>query len=254
MSFQAMAWAVKQKVGNATGKAILLMLANYADERGECFPSQEKLAEECECSIATVARWVKHFEDSGVLSRQKQYGEGGYRRADRLKLLTDLPVTKLPSTELPNSASKLTRHSDGAEPIKEPINPSSLRSEGKRTPRSELLAVLDADRADAVIEHRQRIRKPLTAHAAKLLAGKFARCPNPNEAADAMIANGWQGFEPEWMDRQQSRGSPPPRASTSSALADSAARLAQTMRTADEIRSGSSGSGVRAAIPHLPVR
>lgn len=88
-------------------------------------------------------------------------------------------------------------------------DPSSLRSEGKRTPRSELLAVLDADRADAVIEHRQRIRKPLTAHAAKLLAGKFARCPNPNEAADAMIANGWQGFEPEWMDRQQSRGSPP---------------------------------------------
>src|SRR5690606_10712214 len=128
MSFQAMAWAVKQKVGNATGKAILLMLANYADESGECFPSQETLANECECSTATIARWVKHFEEHGLLSRQKQYGEGGYRRADRLKLEINLPITELPSRELPNSASKLTRQKVVAEPIIEPIT-SSLRSD-----------------------------------------------------------------------------------------------------------------------------
>lgn len=88
---------------------------------------------------------------------------------------------------------------------------SSLRSDDKRTPRQELETVLDADRTQAVIDHRQRIRKPLTAHAAKLLAGKFAKCPDPNAAADAMIANGWQGFEPEWMERRQARGSPQPR-------------------------------------------
>ena len=137
MSFQAMAWAVKQKVGNATGKAILLMLANYADERGECFPSQERLADECECSVATVARWVKAFEEMGFLSRHKQYGEGGYRRADRLRICTDLPVTKLPitelpSTKLPNSASKLTRQKAGAEPIIEPINTLSSASARKQ--------------------------------------------------------------------------------------------------------------------------
>lgn len=137
MSFQAMAWAVKQKVGNATGKAILLMLANYADERGECFPSQERLADECECSVATVARWVKAFEEMGFLSRQKQYGDGGYRRADRLRICTDLPVTKLPITELPsrelpNSESKLTRQKAGAEPIIEPINTLSSASARKQ--------------------------------------------------------------------------------------------------------------------------
>ena len=123
-----MTWAVKQKVGNATGKAILLMLANYADEAGECFPSQVRLARECECSIATVARWLKHFMEVGIIEKRKQYGDGGYRRADRIKLAKDLPVTELPSTELPNSVSKLTRHSDGAEPIREPISSPSLRS------------------------------------------------------------------------------------------------------------------------------
>lgn len=89
-------------------------------------------------------------------------------------------------------------------------NTSSLHSEvsapAKPTPRQELLKVLDADRAEAVIEHRQRIRKPITAHAAKLLAGKLSKWHDANEAADAMISNGWQGFEVEWMSR--ARGSP----------------------------------------------
>lgn len=88
-------------------------------------------------------------------------------------------------------------------------NKSSLRSDSasaKPTPRQELLKVLDADRAEAVIEHRQRIRKPITAHAAKLLAGKLSKWHDANEAADAMISNGWQGFEVEWMSR--ARGSP----------------------------------------------
>ena len=85
------------------------------------------------------------------------------------------------------------------------------RSE-RRTPRVELLAVLDEAQAEAVIEHRQRIRKPLTAHAARLLAGKFRQCPDPNAAADAMIVNGWQGFEPSWLGgREHSpRGPAPP--------------------------------------------
>src|SRR5690606_402756 len=73
------------------------------------------------------------------------------------------------------------------------------------TPRQQLETVLDAERAQAVIEHRQRIRKPLTAHAARLLADKFAAVDDPNAAADAMIANGWQGFEADWLDNRQPR-------------------------------------------------
>ena len=80
--------------------------------------------------------------------------------------------------------------------------------EKKDTPRAALEAVLDGTRAAAVLEHRQRLRKPLTVHAAKLLAGKFAACPDPNAAADKMIGNGWQGFEPEWMSKPDARGSP----------------------------------------------
>ena len=61
-------------------------------------------------------------------------------------------------------------------------------------------------------------------------------------------------FRKAIKDRPQGRASPPPKASSSSALADSAARLVQSMRSENEIRSRSGGSGVPALIPHLPVR
>ncbi len=90
-----------------------------------------------------------------------------------------------------------------------PINTSSLRSEVKaRAPektsvQSELMKVLDQDHTAAVIDHRKALKKPLTVRAAQLLAGQFSKCPDPNAAADAMIAHGWQGFDPQWLQNRQ---------------------------------------------------
>jgi len=84
---------------------------------------------------------------------------------------------------------------------------SSTESTGKKDNRgtanaalvTELETVLDPEHAAAVVEHRQKIRHPMTVRAAKALAGKFAQCPNPNAAADTMLARGWRGIEPEWL-------------------------------------------------------
>jgi len=70
----------------------------------------------------------------------------------------------------------------------------------KPTPRQRLLVVLDADHAEAVLDHRQRLRKPLTEHAAKLMALELAKFPNPNAAADRMIAKGWQSIDVTWPE------------------------------------------------------
>lgn len=75
-----------------------------------------------------------------------------------------------------------------------------------RTPRQELEDILDPAHAQAVIEHRKKLRKPLTSHAASLLARQFAKCHDPNGAVDQMILRGWLGFNPEWLKEPQNAG------------------------------------------------
>lgn len=70
---------------------------------------------------------------------------------------------------------------------------------------TELGKVLDAGHAQAVLDHRNRMRKPMTPHAAGLLAASLAQAPDPNAAADEMIERGWQAWKPGWG---QNRGPP----------------------------------------------
>ena len=84
------------------------------------------------------------------------------------------------------------------------------------TPRKILESVLDPERAKAVVEHRQRIRKAMTAHAASLLLAQLKACPDAAVAADMMIERGWASIKPEWIANQSNgRGNtgPPDRQS-----------------------------------------
>ena len=63
---------------------------------------------------------------------------------------------------------------------------------------AELGKVLDPEHARAVVDHRNRIRKPMTAYAAGRLALSLSQAPDPNAAADEMIERGWQGWKPDW--------------------------------------------------------
>lgn len=66
------------------------------------------------------------------------------------------------------------------------------------TPCEALASVLDAEHAAAFCEHRQRLRKPLTTFAAKLIAKKLAQVPDPNAGIEMAIERAWLGFEPSW--------------------------------------------------------
>ncbi len=154
-------------------------------------------------------------------ARNKRYYDS--KKASKSRLNSDDQDVSDDSDDSDGGAAPPSDKENPPNPLKKltTTQTSSLRSDvparapSKPTPRSELLVVLDANHADAVIEHRQKIRKPISAHAAKLLAAKFAQCASPNEAADAMIANGWQGFEPQWLESRSFRQSQaPPRERT----------------------------------------
>lgn len=79
------------------------------------------------------------------------------------------------------------------------VSRETLPSKPKRTPRDALCDILDKERADAVIEHRNRLRAPLTTRAAELLARQLALARDgPAAAADLMLERGWKGFKAEW--------------------------------------------------------
>lgn len=74
-----MAWAVKQETKSPVSKLVLLMVANYADEKGESYPSQEHLAKLCQCTRVSVNRHIKELEKQGFLSiRKTKNGMFGY--------------------------------------------------------------------------------------------------------------------------------------------------------------------------------
>jgi hypothetical protein len=75
MSFQAMAWAVGQKLPTKE-KFVLIMLANYAGETGLAWPSMKRLCEDTSMSKDSVIRAVKNLEEMGLLEVERRVVEG----------------------------------------------------------------------------------------------------------------------------------------------------------------------------------
>lgn len=222
MSIEAMTVVGKSTVQPSGRRFVLMALANFADEEWSCFPTVTQISAWTGQADKTVRDHLDDLEREGIITRERTRRDDGtlgrYRFAiHRRKIPVEDHRQISPPADFARGEKGQNPPADFAaqEPSTKPSSTSSLRSDvgarGKSNPRLELSRVLDAEHAQAVIEHRQRIGKPLTAHAAKLLAGKFSRCPDPNAGADAMIVNGWQGFEPDWLrNRNQTRGSPPP--------------------------------------------
>jgi hypothetical protein len=110
-----------------------------------------------------------------------------------------------------------------------------------------LETVLDAEHSDEVLKHRQRLRKPLTDYAAKLLAKKLAQCPDPNAAADLMIEKGWQSVEPSWVQNSQQRAIGNQARSVGSVFGN----LAAQMERDNGVRRIQGNEGIREAFPLL---
>lgn len=158
-------------------------------------------------SVTSFRKVLEGLIDSGKIIRTEA-GLWNTRVGEELQVLqknSDLQshraFSRWAKKDNKNKAGPMPRQSPG-NAIPDTINhiSTSLRSvDSESTPKTELRSVLDETHAKAVIDHRQRLRKPLTAHAARLLAIKLGRCPDPDAAADLMMEKGWQSIEPDWV-------------------------------------------------------
>ena len=101
MSWQATSWAVKQRTGSPARKLMLLVLANYADEHGCCWPSQQTLSYDTEQSLDSIQRHLKSLEKLKLI-RKVIRTNGPGRWSGRTYFLN---IT-VPDSSVPQSAAQ----------------------------------------------------------------------------------------------------------------------------------------------------
>jgi hypothetical protein len=137
VSWQASEWAVKQRAGSATAKATLMVLAEAANARGECFPSQPTIAKRAELSERCVWQALADLQGGGLIIRQARRNKRGHRTSDLITLQLTQPATPAVRPDPPQPAAAATRTDEsltanGAPPTRTSCN--SLPAPGAAEP------------------------------------------------------------------------------------------------------------------------
>ena len=90
MSIQALDWAFKQNGFSVPAtKLVLIALANYADERNTCYPSQAKLASICSLGRRSIITHLQRLRDEGFITWHRTRGSDGRATTNTYELLVD---------------------------------------------------------------------------------------------------------------------------------------------------------------------
>jgi len=89
VSIGAVNWAIESDDLSPNAKLVLILLANYADEFGESYPSQEILAQRTKQSTDSVQRRIADLIAAGLLFKIARSGADGRRMHNRYVVLHD---------------------------------------------------------------------------------------------------------------------------------------------------------------------
>jgi DNA-binding transcriptional ArsR family regulator len=213
MSMELMVKAMKTKVGNPLRKLVLIKLADNASDQGECWPSYQHIADQCEIDRSTVRKHIKQLEMQGLVRIENREGPKG-NSSNLYRITLCRPVGPNSTPVGPESTGvgpqptggvgpESTRTSHSFEPVTEPVEQTvaAAPSAKKKAPKFDPMTCKPANVSEQTwadwCQHRKEIRKPLTATTcakqAKTLAGHHA----PDAVINQSISNGWTGLFPE---------------------------------------------------------
>ena len=175
-----MAKAMNIKVGNPLRKLVLIKLADNANDKGECWPSYQHIADQCEIDRSTVRRHIKDLEKDNLLTIENRTGANGC--SSNLYILTldggkkpsgssvgtgSTPVgtgsTPVGTGSTPPVGTESTRTSHSFEPVNEPVNEpkdplSRKRDDGVNDVLEHLNAVTGSKYRATTQSHAKEIR------------------------------------------------------------------------------------------------
>ena len=93
MSGMALIWAANVKGLKPAAKIVLIQLADFHNkETGQCNPSAQRLADECEMGRATLFRHMTTLEECGLVTRHARGDGGGGRGSNQYELHLDITL------------------------------------------------------------------------------------------------------------------------------------------------------------------
>jgi len=76
VSVKAISWAIEQNVTPAGAKLLLVVLANYANDKHQCWPSKATLAADCSMSKSTVCKYLAELQKANLVAIEQRLVDG----------------------------------------------------------------------------------------------------------------------------------------------------------------------------------
>jgi hypothetical protein len=213
MSIKIMSMIWDRGPESQSERFVLLALADYANDEGECWPSIGGVARKTCLTDRGVRKIIRRLQDDGWL----EVDEGGGRRNCNLYRVKTLNHVQPEQHSALNHVSKnpeprsLNPEHGSAEPSRTIKEPSSYNS------AQEIVDVLcqwaSEEAVRSFIAYRRKQRgKALTLTAAKRFAINlkeiFNNGGNTDDALGLAEERGWQSIKPEWYFTATSRSRP----------------------------------------------
>ncbi|AXN54132.1 putative replication protein [Enterobacteria phage mEp021] len=145
MSMRLMVEVFHTEVGNPMHKLVLLKLADNANDNGECYPSYQHIAKQCEINKSTAMRAIEALCKKGLLLKQPRYLIGGKEQTSNFYVIV-LPSLSGSGTKQPGVVAESNQGSGTKQPgVVAESNPNQSYITSKENIKNNTLRVLEKD-------------------------------------------------------------------------------------------------------------
>lgn len=200
------AWIDLLLAANFKATTIYVRKVKFRLERGQLAWSQVTMAKRWKWSRNKVARFIKDLEEEGMIEHQ-----GGHLTT----VTTICNYSKYQANEAADEASDGApgEAADGAQDKKDKKDKKEKNNTGgSALDLSDLPDGVTEELARDFIEHRRKLKSPLTQRALNLCMSAAAKAPDhgltPEQVIDEAIQRGWRKPEAEWAAKSLAKQAP----------------------------------------------
>lgn len=214
MAVMLMAQAFNVNVGSAGKKLVLLKLADNANDNGECWPSYQHIADQCEISKRSAMNYINELIADGLVQKKLRKGPKG--NSTNVYIVTLGGERAAPPSEIPAphgepaAPDSESAAPGGSEPAAPGISHSSesvsesvtCSSEETDSPEEKLLPLICKDKSEYHVDPEfvaeMELSHPKVNVSAELVAMRAWLLSNPDRRK---TRSGMKRFINSWLSR-----------------------------------------------------